>query len=820
MAETTIYLSSTYEDLQDYRKVVFDALSKSGYRVIAMENYVASDKRPVDKCLADVESADIYVGIFGFRYGYVPSVTHNNPNKLSITELELRHAEKTGKPCLTFVVGEGAPWPNKFNDAWTDKKDRGKRISKLREYLLGEKTASFFSSPQGLAILVQAAVKKKVDEVNQSHPQTAVKKTVPSPIKEIPESYKNWVIDRCKNVDLKNLMEKGKVLQVGLPGIFIPLYTDSPDKKRAKKIERDKQAPVDIEELAARGDYLLIEGQAGSGKTTLLKHLSYTIIQKTGRPELEGYLPVLIFLRDLQSFARKHEEMSACTVTAEQILTEYLASNGITVDTVKAFCGIGKAIFLIDGLDEIDPRMREKVVDSFADFRTQHPCKMVFSGREHGIDGPATARFGERHVKIHTLNMEQVKLFITKWFECIYSAGSHLSSKTAEEMMGEIRDRPSVDKLIDNPLMLTAICILYYGDKKLPEQRAELYRKFVDNLLSRRLDNPEKAQNYLMALAFTMHQKRIKGIAKVEAVNLMGSTVYPQQKDEEMRQYWLRLEQRFDDIEQKCGLLKRESGEYQFWHLTFQEFMTARDIMNRTRDYAKAIETYWGDDWYNEVIALYIGYLSIDSKAQSNGIIADELSKPDNSPFKKWRLAARSLVDIKEAMRDGNVVKKAEECLLSLLEIEKDPKILADAGETLGWLGDPRPLEEFVRCNGGDFHFRELGKKTVEPFEIARYPVTNQWYERFILEGGYTKKEFWSDGGRKWLEGTKAVEPALWRDRKWRCPNSPVVGVTWYEACAFTKWLTKTRADGHEYRLPTEAQWEAAAAGKEGREYP
>jgi acyl-coenzyme A thioesterase PaaI-like protein len=41
---TTIYLSSTYEDLKDYRRVVFEALRKSGYQVIAMEDYVATDR--------------------------------------------------------------------------------------------------------------------------------------------------------------------------------------------------------------------------------------------------------------------------------------------------------------------------------------------------------------------------------------------------------------------------------------------------------------------------------------------------------------------------------------------------------------------------------------------------------------------------------------------------------------------------------------------------------------------------------------------------------------------------------------------------------
>ena len=165
---TTIYLSSTYEDLKEYRAAVFDALRKAGYHVFAMEDYVATDKRPVERCLADVADADIYVGLFAFRYGYVPPAEHGNPHGLSITELEFRHAEKLRKPCLTFVVSEDAPWPPKFIDGL-----KGERINQLREYLLTEKTASFFSSPHQLARLVQAAVTKHLSEKSkQAKPES------------------------------------------------------------------------------------------------------------------------------------------------------------------------------------------------------------------------------------------------------------------------------------------------------------------------------------------------------------------------------------------------------------------------------------------------------------------------------------------------------------------------------------------------------------------------------------------------------------------------------------------------------------------------
>ena len=175
---TTIYLSSTYEDLKEHRRAVFDALRQSDYRVIAMEDYVATDERPVEKCLNDVDQSDIYIGIFAFRYGYVPPSDHGNPDGLSITELEFRRA-KSKKPCLIFLVKKGDTWPLNFVDAVTEK-DKGERIDKLREYLGREKTASFFSSPYQLASLVQTAVTKQLQQISNVRRATTTERE-PSP---------------------------------------------------------------------------------------------------------------------------------------------------------------------------------------------------------------------------------------------------------------------------------------------------------------------------------------------------------------------------------------------------------------------------------------------------------------------------------------------------------------------------------------------------------------------------------------------------------------------------------------------------------------
>ena len=104
-----IYVSSTFSDLKECRAAVYDALRALRHDVMAMEDYVATDQRPLDKCLGDVEASDIYVGIFAWRDGFIPD--KNNPEQKSITELEYRCAVKHSKPCLIFLLDENADWP-------------------------------------------------------------------------------------------------------------------------------------------------------------------------------------------------------------------------------------------------------------------------------------------------------------------------------------------------------------------------------------------------------------------------------------------------------------------------------------------------------------------------------------------------------------------------------------------------------------------------------------------------------------------------------------------------------------------------------------
>ena len=153
---SNIYLSATYKDLKRHRDAVYRVLRMLRHDVVSMEDYVATDDYPLHKCLADVASCDIYVGLVGWRYGYIPE--SDNHDGKSITELEYHQAGASRKPRLLFLADPKADWPDDFKDSHTGEGDSGARIAAFRGELETARLVSHFRNSDHLAGLVSVAV--------------------------------------------------------------------------------------------------------------------------------------------------------------------------------------------------------------------------------------------------------------------------------------------------------------------------------------------------------------------------------------------------------------------------------------------------------------------------------------------------------------------------------------------------------------------------------------------------------------------------------------------------------------------------------------
>ena len=107
---------------------------------------------------------------------------------------------------------------------------------------------------------------------------------------------------------------------------------------------------------------------------------------------------------------------------------------------------------------------------------------------------------------------------------------------------------------------------------------------------------------------------------------------------------------------------------------------------------------------------------------------------------------------------------------------------------------------------------------TLPAFAIGEIAVTNAQFVAFIEAGGYHEASYWSDYGWRWQQNKQVEHPAFWDDRNFNHPLQPVVGLCWYEADAFCHWLSAVTGD--RWQLPSEAEWEAAAAAPDGETIP
>lgn len=634
--------------------------------------------------------------------------------------------------------------------------------------------------------------------------------------------------------------------------------------------------PLPLREVLGENRNLVILGDPGSGKTTFLRYVALQLARARlgqgrqaalDRIGLVETAPLPITLR-LGPFAQYLLESPARGLAEDsrEHLYRYLASERSEASGLASADGFreriegGGCFLLLDGLDEAPgDALRERVtaiVQDLVSFDGAQANHHLVTSRTRGYDREETLRSKFTHCALVDFGEEERDEFLRRWSRALHRVGIDSdSTSTAEayrtELAGAIRAHLAVRPLTGNPLMLTTLCVVHWSRKKLPEQRAELYNQLIDVLLETRerqspVPNPLRRECF-RALALRMHTDR-DGIRKtyprVEAAAAIREVL---DTSEGAASAFLEQEEMYSGI-----IVQRIPGQVEFWHLTFQEYLAA-DALAVSPDYWGVIQPRLADDRWIETLLLLAGCRRRQALEQAADLIEHVLGSA-RSLAERARcvgLVGRMLRDIEPYGGDVGKRTTFHAALTQVRDVLEQPvpaveeNIRIEVGEALGRAGDPRlnldrravgPRTEVPggvlwqdrsstregkpkRSQKRAETVRDSGTTSVRPvqistFWISTYPITVAHFEKFMddKQDGYEAKTCWSSAGLTWRGKTPdRAGPSDWEEQIAH-PNWPVVGVSWYEAEAYCVW-----ADG---LLPTEAQWEFAARGKEGRTYP
>jgi hypothetical protein len=139
-----VMVSSTALDLPEHRKEVLEACLRMGMFPVMMERLPASDAEAVSASLRMVDEADIYIGVFAYRYGYVPK--ENNLRHISVTEMEYERAVERKIPRLIFVIDKKHPLGD-FTIDNIDKGEGAERLAQFKSRVEAENIVNYFKSP-------------------------------------------------------------------------------------------------------------------------------------------------------------------------------------------------------------------------------------------------------------------------------------------------------------------------------------------------------------------------------------------------------------------------------------------------------------------------------------------------------------------------------------------------------------------------------------------------------------------------------------------------------------------------------------------------
>jgi len=727
-------------------------------------------------------------------------------------------------------------------------------------------------------------------------------------LEEQVRGYLDWVCDRYGHITLRGIERGGRqVVELPLEQVYVPLqatYTPEETRQEDAAAMREVERHITLDQVLGLGPLIILTGGPGSGKTTVLQHILWTLAEALRRDNpalaaerlgLRSPLPLPIYL-PLSLYARYLRNLPADAPAEKRTLAafvnDYLLRNqsylGLSPDFFAHLLQWEQhhVLLLLDGMDEVPTEEeRVKVVQDIENLVAGKPnLRVVVTSRIAAYRGRAVLGQGFRHVRVLPLEEEHIGRMVRAAYRAIYPQAPAEAGHQSDDLLRGIRRLEAerrqrlgerAEPLVDAPIMVRLLLIVHFNERKLPDQRADLYRKAVDAMLrpdyaldvevtqqiESRLGNLGLAREMLQFLAFHMHDQGEAQGREIEETALRRILT----QEETYRPY---VDALIALTRQRGTLLEERGGLYRFLHLSFQEFLTARYLAEEMTedDLFAFLRERVTASWWREPILLLLGYLDLDKPRRARRLVLALSGADPESPVHKWpweaQLAAAELATTayQEAQnRPDETQRRLYDRLRIFLrrEVQTEaflpPVLLASVGDVLDrWGYRPPDLYTFV----------PIPDEADRPaFYIAKYPVTNEQYARFLEAEDFADPDLWrgfpkfseprggdldaierigdwGDEGWRWLQEAlrdkdlspdgKVVLPRYWNDPRFGIarPSAPVVGVTWYEANAYARWVRRHWAEleeaqqnpglqPHEIRLPTEAEWVRAAGGLE-----
>ncbi|MCL2031837.1 MAG: metallophosphoesterase [Methanomassiliicoccaceae archaeon] len=371
----------------------------------------------------------------------------------------------------------------------------------------------------------------------------------------------------------------------------------------------------------------------GGGKTTLLKRLAtaYAFPERRVDSEIDDFLPerelfpIWIRCRDLKEKAK--EKLATIIETIPSGFGFHSNDQDIaTAFKEEVFTRIekGEVLILIDGLDEITRKdLRKSFAEGIIQFLDFHPeANIIITSRIRGFEHISGGKLGEFPLaEISHLDDEDIRLLCYRWHKVIYGDQAEKSIQDAKVLADMILDNEKIRFLARTPLLLMTLLLVKRRVGKLHTKRATLYEDSIKVLLetwNQEAHEPidfEKAMCQLSYVAFEMMREGIQTIGKRKLVSLLKKV----RKDllssdiESPAEFLDRVELR-SSLLSKRGYRQTGSGleeEYEFQHLTFQEYMAAFAVVkgyyrdaDKEKNYLDVLKKFYVDESKEEIILL------------------------------------------------------------------------------------------------------------------------------------------------------------------------------------------------------------------------